>query len=967
MIVNKPNKKKEVSRYSILYIIMFIILGTIVCKLLYLQVYKHDDYKEKADVSSTKFISENAPRGDIYDSSGTVIATNKQTYALTYMEATDATKAFYRTMDKVFQILEENGEKLQDDFGIIIDDNGNFAFDESINSESAINRFKRDRGMNEEIERKLFEDKEGDFTDEEIKKVDTALSKISVEDTFYYLVKHYDLYKMLLPEDYTNDEANELYKKYKDATGKEILEDLKKSYSLEEIRRYMVVKDAIKIQSFKGYKDVTISNNIKRETAFIIYQRLSDLPGINVTLKPVRYYPYDTLASSVLGYVSSINSAQQESYELRGYDVSTDLIGVSGIEAAFEDQLRGIKGGRTVKVNSQGRETEELFELESYKGNSVHLTIDKSVQYAAQEALKDTILDLQSKGFTSATRGAVVALEVGTGRVLAMASYPEFNPNDFAIPNELSSEKFKEYFNPDLEKFGIEHIKSTGAKGTLDELFPINKDGIREDMYDLYPRAIFNYATQGLIPPGSTFKPVTATAGLMEGVITSNTTINDVGIWSSSKYTGDREFSNFQKIGHGATDVRKALEVSSNYFFYETAIRLYEKNGANIQALDSIAKYAWKFGLGMEQGKNPSTGIEIQENFGQTYNFESWKNNNVIPMAKFDLVNGLEAPTMPGVRVPFDIKIIDSDPDDLEALKEELKDNVASTLAKVGTDKQVRSNVEYAEEIIGIIKEIMNTSERYKQNVINYETTKKQKVNLDKEAEAIANAIAQFVVNDKTTEIVGAAQIVIDGIGQGMNSFTPLQMANYVATLASGGTRYKVSLVDKITTPSGEVIKEFEPEIVDKLDISPEILQAVKEGMRRVNTSPSNATTYSLFNNFPIAVCGKTGTADFGTQEQYDFQGRKAYGNYISFAPMDNPKIAIFSTIYDGNRGSASSPIHKPIYEAFFKDELLAKNPDYASQSETFQKYVVNTPVNEEKSQDDTEDNIIEEGNVPQE
>ena len=86
MIVNKPKKKKKNSRYSVLYIIMFIIMGTIVAKLLYLQVYKHDDYKERADVSSTKFLSEEAPRGNIYDSDGNVIATNKQTYALTYMQ-----------------------------------------------------------------------------------------------------------------------------------------------------------------------------------------------------------------------------------------------------------------------------------------------------------------------------------------------------------------------------------------------------------------------------------------------------------------------------------------------------------------------------------------------------------------------------------------------------------------------------------------------------------------------------------------------------------------------------------------------------------------------------------------------------------------------------------------------------------------------------------------------------------------
>ena len=115
-------------------------------------------------------------------------------------------------------------------------------------------------------------------------------------------------------------------------SGKEITEKiLAQGYTLNQIRDFILIKDAIKMQSFKGYKSVTIASNIKKDTAHIVYQKLNDLPGIDVSLSPIRYYPYDELASSVLGYVSSINSSQQERYELRGYDVSSDLIGKSGI------------------------------------------------------------------------------------------------------------------------------------------------------------------------------------------------------------------------------------------------------------------------------------------------------------------------------------------------------------------------------------------------------------------------------------------------------------------------------------------------------------------------------------------------------------------------------------------------------------------------------------------------------------
>lgn len=959
MIVNKPKKKKKISRYSVLYIIMFIIMGTILSKLLYLQVYKHDDYKEKADVSSTKFISEEAPRGNIYDADGNIIATNKQTYALTYMETVESTKAFYKTMDKMFEILEENGEEFQDDLALKVDESGNIYFEFKADSESAKRtlevRFKRDRGLNEDIETELFEDQEGDYTDEQINEVNDKLMEISAEDTFYYLVKSYDLYKLLLPDGYTTEQANELAKKYKDATGKEILDDLLKEYTIQEIRRYIVIKDAVKIGSFSGYSNITIANNINRDTAFIVYQQLNDLPGINVTLKPVRYYPYGTLASAVVGYVSSISSSQSESYELRGYDVSSDLIGVSGIESAFEDQLKGTKGGTTVKVNSQGRTTEELFKLESYQGNNVHLTIDKDVQYAAQTALEDQILKLQSEGLTSATRGAAVAIEVNTGRVIAMASYPDFDPNDFAIPSELSTEKYNEYFNPDLEAFGTQHIQKSGATGTLDDLFPVDEDtGVRQDTYDIYPRAMFNYATQGLVAPGSTFKPLTALVGLMDGAISESDTVNDVGLWSS-EYTGSQVLENFQKAANGTTDVRKALEVSSNYFFYETAIRLYIKNGADVDALDSIARYAWRFGLGAEQGKSASTGIQIYENFGQTYNFVSWR-KSLAQNAKYTIVPALEAGSYEGIYsfVPFDIKDISTDSEELKTLKTNLKNNIKETLLKVGTDEQVTGQTEYANSIIDTVKEIMNVSDRYKENLANAGLEYSEKV-VNEQSKIVSNAISYFIVN-QSSEIRSPINIVQDGIGQSMNAFTPLQMASYMATLANGGTRYKVSIVDKITSPDGEVIQEYTPEILDQIEIDPSVLQAIKDGMRRVNTSPANATNYELFANFPIEVASKTGTADFGTQEQYDYQGRKAYSNYISFAPMDNPQIAIFTSIYDGNRGANSGFVHKVIYEAYFKDELLQINPDYASTSATFQKYVLGAPADNKQGTETEED-----------
>lgn len=956
MIINKPKKKKKISRYLGLNIIMFVVFGVILSKILYLQVYKYDDYKEKADVGSTRFISEKAPRGIIYDSEGNVLASNRQTYTLTYTQTTKADEEFYKTMDKVLGVLSQTGEKFADDLLLKLDSNGKFYFDfktDDSEAKKAVEiRFKRDRGLNEKVEKDLFEDKEGDFTEDEIQQVNNKLLQITPEQTFYELVKIYDLYELTNPK-----VTKEIRTKYADMTGKQIYDEISQKYSLEQIRNYIVIKDAIKMQSFKGYKAVTIANNIKEETAFNIYQRLNELPGIDVSLEPVRYYPYGSVGAAIMGYVSPIDSSKEKNYELRGYDVSSDLIGMSGIENTFEEQLKGTKGGTTVKVDSKGKITEELFKLESYPGNNVHLTIDKDVQYAADEALKDrinevnTLVDYEGKSYPSATRGALVAIEVKTGRILALSSYPSFDPNMFAIKGQLTPEQTQQYFSPDLEAFGKDFKKRTGSTMSVDELLPKDENGNRQDVYDIYPRSFYNYATLGLIPPGSTFKPLTGLIGLQEGVVAPGEYIVDRGRFTDHPETFGAGFApecmiyTTSRGSHGPVDIKKALQVSCNIYFYEIAYRLYIKEGSDIDALNSIAEYAWKFGLGIppDSKQKPATGIQIEENFGQTYNFESFKNQS-ISYSMFELVDYLEKGDYRGITyfVPFDISKNEDDSDELKEAKEVLKEKVRGRLQKVGTNEPAENYDEFVKAIKKDIKEITKLSDKYKNNIKVYESKHNTKVSVSDEIDTIANVIARFTINDKASEITSPAQLVYDSIGQGINNFTPVQIANYVATLANGGTRYKLSLVDKVTSPEGEVLQEFKPEVIEKIDIDSKFLQQIKEGMYLVNHTSDGGTANEMFGNFPIKVVGKTGTADFTTS--YDEIGRRPYANYISFAPMDDPEIAVFCTIYDAGRGSFASPPTKAVYEAYFKDELLKLDPNYASKSATFKKYVVDAP-----------------------
>ncbi|SFC31350.1 penicillin-binding transpeptidase domain-containing protein [Clostridium uliginosum] len=965
MIVNKPTKKKKFSRYKVLSIIMFIIFGAITTKLIYLQILNYDNYKEKANANSTRFVSEKAPRGKIYDQNGNILATNIQTYALTYTKTTDADKQFYSTTSELLKILNENNEAFQDNLFLKIDDNNNIYFEYKTSDADSKKheeiRFKRDRGLNDSIQKELFKGVE-ELSDKQIEKVDNELAKISAEDTFYYLVKSYNLISSVDPN--PTKEQSKIYDKM---DGKEITNILlNNGYSLKDIRNFIVIKDAIKMQSFKGYKAVTIASNIKKDTAIVVYQKLIDLPGIGVSLEPIRYYPNNELASSVLGYVSSIDSSKTENYQLRGYDVSSDLIGKTGIESSFEEQLKGVKGGTTVKVNSQGRVTEELFKLESYPGNDVHLTIDDNIQYASEQALADGIKNIQTNSsdngysYKNATRGALIAVEVKTGRILSLVSYPSFNPNLFTVPGKLTPEEYKKYFNPDLDAFGKELIQRMGLNKTVEDLFPM-KDGYRTDKNYLYPSAVYNYATMSLIPPGSTFKPLTAVAGIESGAIKPDEIIVDRGKFDEHPETFGKGFApsgiEYRNGGftYGPVGLAKAIQDSINYYFYETAYKLYKLNGGDPSALDSIAKYAWQFGLGFDPNSKEkhTTGIEIEESFGQTYNFKSWKEIS-IAYDKYELVDYLEKGEYKGTGatfIPFDIRVSEDDNEEVKSAKQSIKDKVSDILSKVGTDEKQLSHDDFAKDVKKDVKNIMEHSDEYKSRVQKFEASGK-KANLDNQASTVAESIAQFTINDKSGEIKTPGQLVYASIGQSMNNFTPLQLVSYVSTLANGGTRYKLHLVDKVTDNDGNVVQEFNSEVLNKIDIKDSTLKVIKEGMSAVNNE-EGGTAKAAFAGFPIPTAGKTGTADFA-EDQHE-RGRSPYATYISYAPVDDPKIAVVAVVFDGGHGGYIAPAVRAVYEAYFKDELLQERPNYASESASFKKYVIDNPYSKTKEQIQTE------------
>ncbi|MDF1514973.1 MAG: penicillin-binding protein 2 [Anaerolineae bacterium] len=325
-----------------------------------------------------------------------------------------------------------------------------------------------------------------------------------------------------------------------------------------------------RVRWLEPYMPIVIEQNIEREIALIIAQE-SDvtLPGVGIQVIPRRHYIYGSLNAQILGFLGPIPPERVEEMENKGYNASFDRIGYAGIEAEYEEQLRGIPGRRVVEKDVLGQVLNILNETSPSPGDNIYLTLDLTLQAFAEDALEQGLADGNSR------RGALIVLDPRNGETLAMVSLPTFDNNMFS--------------------------------GKLDE-------DVYEELLDDPHHPFQNHAIADVIPPGSTFKIVPATAALQEGTINRYTTINDPGrIRLPNKFVPDdpslaQTFYCWYNLqyggGHGPLNIVEALAQSCDVFFYEIGGGFEE---ANIDGLgvDRLATYARKFGLGQV------TGIDI--------------------------------------------------------------------------------------------------------------------------------------------------------------------------------------------------------------------------------------------------------------------------------------------------------------------------------------------------------------------
>ncbi|MGE5629904.1 MAG: penicillin-binding protein 2 [Caulobacteraceae bacterium] len=802
-------KKYFKDRLDIIRAVTVLIFLVIVFRLGDLQIVKGEYYWKKSETIRTRNISVTAPRGQIVDKFGRVIAGNKQSYSVDIMKTDVPQETLNDIALSVINIIEQNGDTYKDEIPVLINPiRFEFADDE-------LNWKKKygipDNATAKQAFQKLRADYEVPADLDDVEAYEMLKEQNNVELPF-----NIDDFQYNFQKDEIKWKTSNGFKA--DATATEVFEALCAKYNIprdkyddDKAKKILAVKYLVGQNKYKAYEPVEIATNIKEETRARIEENKIFLPGVEIMQKPLRYYPNSDFASHIVGYMSKIGSELEE-LSKQGY-TPRDMVGKSGIENSMEKYLKGQDGSKQIEVDVSGTLINTINEVDPTPGDTVFLTIDSKLQKIAEDSLKKTMEDIRTgagtgRPFPNATSGAVVAIDVNTGKILAMASEPKFDPNLFAA--------------------GI-------SNAAWQNLQPAGKD-----VYS--PKPLIDNAISATLPPGSTMKMVTATAGLQNNKLSPTEIIVDRGpytaipgvapscaIWKSSRST------------HGAQNVSLALKNSCNYFFFEVGRRL----GGEL-----FEQYAMKYGFGQK------TGIELPSEYAGS-------------------VEG------PGHKKALYKRYLDSYlSSTLKVEDKKIRDEITAYIDNNPGSKVIKSR----------LKELGITDSKAVDRVIRY-------------------------VNDskyRPGEVLNAA------IGQGLNDVTPLQMANYVATLVNGGTRYKPYLVDKVVAYDGTVKLTKKPEVQDKIEISPVNLEAMKRGMYEV-TNEIGGTARSAFVGSKVVIAGKTGTAEAG----------KGYDNhawFVAFAPYDKPEIAVAVLIFQGGHGNLPAPVARSIIEGYLAPEEAKDN-----------------------------------------
>ena len=948
--IKKLIKKIQLKRTTVVILVFIAMAFILIRQIFELQIIQGENYISEFENRITKTRVLKSTRGNIYDRNGEMVASNILSYSLTFEDngSYETTREKNLTLNgvayRVLQILSENGDGLSGDFHIVLDENGNYAFD--VGEGFTLSRFKADIYGHPLID---------DLTKEQ--------ASATAEDMMNYLTGSDGFSIVLYGEDAYAPEELEQYGLPKELSKQEILDIASMRYKLNT-------------NSFQKYMAVTIATNVSESTVAAVMENQSQLQGIDVIEDSVRQYIDDESMGPVLGYTGRASAEELETLKKENPDYSNDaVIGKAGIEQYMEQFLHGTDGQETVTVDNLGKvlKIDENTIVPPVAGDDVYLSIDSDWQSAIYQILKQRVAGVlltrientkkfDFEGVKDASQISVPIYDVYNALVAnSVIDIEKFNDQDASDTEKNLYAKFQqkqqEVFdtitnrltgdNPPAYKDESEEVQEylTYICDTVlrDTLGVISKDAVdtsdptylawaEEESISL--REYLNYAAgqnwidiSVISPKGEYLDSAEIYQAMTSYIVDYLKT--DLGF---SKLLYKYLLMNDQISGQDLCLV-----------LYEQGVLSKEDEAYSRLASGELNSYDFMINKIANLEIEPAqlalkpcsaSAVVTDVNTGKVVacvSYPGYDNNRLSNEMDTDYYTRLsldlsspffnkatQQTTAPGST----LKLLSA----VTGMMENLIDD-GTYIECTGKFDLVNPPINCwnksghgSLEIRGAIEQSCN----YYFNMIGFEAGKNEKdefsenlslSKLQKYAEEFGLDENTGIEISEATPHVSDSKAVPSYIGQGNHLYTTSQLARYATALATSGTVYDLSLLDKVTDSQGQTQKTYETVVKSEMtDVPSHVWEDIYDGMRRV------VQTHEQFNGLGVALSGKTGTAEIDYRQPN-------HGLFIGYAPSDQPQYAIAVRIANGyssgNACTTANDIMEYIFDLADKDTIL--------------------------------------------
>lgn len=932
--------KSRIFALIVVYVILFSILAG---RMFYLQIVQGETYDEQATIKNEKVKTLKSSRGKIYDCNGKLLASNEQSYAITIEDTGELenNKAMNEMILKCISLIEKHGDKISVDFPIEITKKGRFKFNVDKNAQL---RFKREIYFLKSID---------ELTDEQ--------KSMTAAECFQYIrtstkTNAIHFFDPLTGQEKTPEEREKKEQAYDDVTTLKI----------------MAIRYALMMNKYQKYEPVTISSDVSPETVAAIKENSAILNGVEVSEDAKRVYYDSYYFSHIIGYTGLISSdalaARKENND--NEYTSADQIGKTGIELTYEKQLKGKKGSETLVIDSSSRIVDTKNHVDAVAGNDIYLTIDADLQKAVykltEKAIAGVLISKLNNSKSAGSKGKKAAdIRVPIYDVYcailenSLVDITKFNAENASslekrVYQKFSSEKkttlrrLKRYLKydyavaaDDLPDATVEYLDYIYSMLRSDEIISTEKMDKTDETYNKYANGKISLSKFLIYAISNNWIDLSA-LNVGNDYYSTEEIYQKVFDYIFETLLDDTAFD--KKVYH-------TLIYNDTISGREVCLLLYEQ-GYLKKNKDTIAKLR----TGMispfaflkskikslaippgELGLTPCAGsvVVTDPKTGKVkalVSYPSYDNNkfaNSVDTEYFTKINSNSA--SPLLNRATQQKAAPGSTYKMMVATSVLEEGIITPYTTVRDEHEFRKInkpypkcwATYSHGTINVSQAIQHSCNYFfyemgyrlsgaSGNVINHEQGLKK---LEKYADIYGLTDKSGIELAEAEPHVSDKDAVRSSIGQGSNSYTPVQLARYVSTITNGNTCYDLTLVDSIVNVSTDKKKNNKANVRNKLNVHSSTLTAIKKGMYMVVNTGS---LKSVFKDVPVKVAGKTGTAQISANEPN-------HALFVSFAPYESPEISVTVVLPNAFTSRNAASLASYVYRYYFDKDSRKK------------------------------------------